>query len=1492
MSRPMIDNVVDAYPLTPLQQGMLYHVITDADPGTYVNQSTFAVTGELDVGAFQAAWDDVIRRHDSLRTAFVWDGVDRPLQVVRDRVALAWAVTDLRDCTDAERENLLKRTMQDDADLGIDIAAAPLMRMRLARIAESEWRWTWTCHHLIADAWSVQVILSELRELYARRIGAAPARDLPDPPRFRDFVATRLDADDDGVQGHWRSRLAGFTEPHRLRVPGTPVEAEDGAFSSATITVDRSTTADISALARTHRVTMSSVVSAAWAVIVSRWARTDDVVFGITSSGRDPSIPNVAHGVGLYINTVPCRVTVDTSRTVSQWLPLVHASVMDTVRHDQTPLTSIQRWSDVTPGESLFESIVVVENVPEEPDISGSIAIRPINFTEHSNYPLAVLATPGEELELRIVHDTKLLSATAAHNVIRQLASVVTAMARAPATVISRIAVTNADDVEYLRGLEAGPNLPEDARTAHRVFEDQARETPSGHAVIADNASITYQELDERANGVAHALAAEGVAAGDLVGVHIARSIDTIVAMVGVLKAGAAYVPLDPTYPTDHVLGLIEDARIDIVLSTSEDARRLPTGVRALDIASLSVAADTAPAIEVQSGDAAYVIHTSGSTGRPKGVVITHANLVRSTAARPVHYSEPVERYLLLSSFSFDSSVAGIYWSLFTGGTLVLPPVGAEHDVDAIVSLIRNQSITHLLCLPTLYRLILDAASPIDLASLRVAIVAGEASNPDLLVEHLERVQAAELHNEYGPTEATVWCSVHRATRGDAGNPLPMGRPIAGTSLHLLDRHGNRVPQGFAGEVFVSGPNVSPGYLHRPDLTAERFVDLPGIGRSYRTGDLAAFRKDGTLVFLGRADHQLKIRGHRIEPSAVESAITEDPAVEHCVVIGVPARRDGHRLVAYVTSRVPDFDPDDVRSRLRHSLPSFLVPDRIVRLDALPMLPNGKVDRSALPDPMEGTPTAHGPVPPRTDTEAKLVSIWTDLLGLNGIGIADDFFALGGDSIVSIQMISRARQAGIPMEPGLISTHPTIAELAAAVGESAAALVDQGPVVGDVPLGPAQQWFLAGGFDDTDQWNLALSLTVPNDVDEPALKRALEALIDNHDMLRARVRRVNGSWAQTIEAHAVFPFEALTIPADRIDKVVGEAQAALDLVSGPVARAILIRTVDDATATLVLIAHHLVVDVVSWTILIDDLESGYRQARAGAPIVLAPRTTSYGKWIEHLTAEDRVGERAFWLDLVGRVPATTMRTMTGREADVRQIEVSLDREYTAAFLGAANAAYSTRPDELLTAAIGVASAELGGTDRTLLSIEGHGRPAGIDSIDLTRTVGWFTAQYPLPVERQGNAELIKSVKETARSIPNGGVGFGVLRDIIRDDEIRSLPTPTVNLNYVGRGIPSPADTVFRWTGTEPPESRHRGARLPFAVEVLASIRSGELALECRFDSRSFGADRIREFAETAKTTLADLIDHCLAEGTGGYTPSDFPEAGLDQSELDELLAEL
>ncbi|MFO7699789.1 MAG: amino acid adenylation domain-containing protein [Acidimicrobiia bacterium] len=1496
MESPTLANVEDVYPLTAMQQGMLYHTIAAPSSGVYVNQIATPVAGDLDAAALASAYEAAVSRHETLRTAFLWEGLDEPLQVVRTDADVMWTEHDLSSLDERVQKERMGHILEQDRWLGFDLSRAPLSRMALVRMGQGQWVWVWTFHHLIADGWSVQLILDEVIATY-RSIRMGTPLALTDPPRYRDFIAHYLGRDKTAEEAFWSSVLKGFSEPHQLEAPGLPPRQGSAGHRVHTVSIGATVTRGLVDFARANQVTLNTAIAGAWSLVLSRWVRSPDVVFGTTVSGRPATFEGAERATGLFINTLPLRVNASPTQRLGPWLKQIQRSQVEARSYELASLASIQRWADVEPGESLFQSILVFENYPpsSERDPGDGVSLGSPEYIEQSNYPLAILAVPGDEITLSLVYDSALFSDEAVAGVGDQIATVARAFLSNPEARLAEISLVSPDDERRLSVAASGPELPEDDRTIHEIIASIAAQHPNDPAVTFGGETLSYGELLRRADGLAARLVALGVNRSQPVGLILDRSIEMVVGIVGILRSGAAYVPLDPSYPQEHIATLLSGDAIDVVVTRGDLAGSVPEAITTilLDDGSSTPAWTYRP--KSTSADIAYIIHTSGSTGRPKGVMVTHRNLVHSTNARNLHYGGGVKRFLLLSSFSFDSSIAGIFWTLTTGGTLVLPSPGLEHDADALLDLVQRHEVTHTLALPTLYHVLLEGASDGGLATLEVAIVAGEACPPGVLGAHMALLPRTQLHNEYGPTEATVWCTAHRASADDVGKPLPIGRPIAGARIFLLDTHGHRVPLGFPGELCVAGPGLTPGYLNRPDLTAERFVTVQIGGtaeRVYRTGDLAAFRTDGTLVFLGRADRQLKIRGHRIEPTAVESAISEDLAVEHCVVIGVPTTRSGHRLVAYVTSSDPNFDPDDVRSRLRLSLPAFLVPDRIVRLDALPMLPNGKVDRSSLPDPADDQRPASGPVAPRTETEATLVDIWSELLGHDDVGVTDDFFALGGDSIISIQMISRARQAGIPMEPGLVSTHPTIADLAAATGDKARGVAHHDPVVGEVPLGPAQRWFLTEGIDRTDQWNLSIALAVSPDIREEHLEQALAALIEHHDMLRARIRTKNGTWEQTVNDRAVFPFESVTVPADHVDAIISETQAALDLKHGPLARAVLIRTADHTDPLLVLVAHHLVVDVVSWIILVDDLESAYRQAHSGVPIALVPRTTSYRDWITQLLGEDWTDERIFWLTLARRAPAPPMPATRGLEADIGRHDVSLDRTSTAAFLGAANDAYSTRPDELLTAAVGIAVTELERSDRTWLSIEGHGRPTGVAEMDLTRTVGWFTSRYPIPIERQDNENMIKTVKETMRSIPRGGVGFGVLHDVLGDEEIRSMPAPQVNLNYVGRGIATADSSTFRWTGSEPSESRHRDARLPFAIEVIASIRSGELVLEFVFDSRSFAPDRIRWFAQTARTSLMDLIDHCVAEGAGGYTPSDFPEAGLDQAELDNLLAEL
>lgn len=1482
-----LQNVDDVYPLTATQQGMLYHSLSAPTSGVYVNQVITPISGALDVARFRQAWSDVLERHDTLRTAFVWDGLDDPLQVVRGDVDTEWHELDMDGVSLTEQDQQLAEFLEADRRRGFDLGNPPLCRMALVRLGRFEWQWIWSFHHLIADGWSANLILDEFFETYASTEPGSVER--VDAARYHDFIAGYLSRDEEREEAFWRERLDGFTEPHRLEVPGLRPDPDSSGYVTFSFDLGAAESEALGAAARDLNVTLNTVFLGAWALVLSRWTRSKDVVFGTTVAGRPATLRGVEHATGLFINTLPQRIDVPPGEQLGDWLRDVQRAQIETRDYEQSSLASIQRWSDIEGGQPIFDSILVFENYPraERSNRFADIEIGERTYLEQSNYPLAVLVIPGDSIGISYVYDTSAFSAQAIEGLRSQMQAVLASIIADPGGRLARHRLTSAEDEAWLGDVGVGPDVADDAGTIHEVIRRVAIATPEAAAVVDHDGSTSYRELLAQSEAIADRLAAQGVGPNRLVGLHVPRSADMIAGMLGILQAGGAYVPLDPAYPTAHVHDLLSDDGIEFVLTSSELSESLPEGVT-----KVIVDANGSPDAEVTrrsatDSDLAYVIHTSGSTGRPKGVMVTHRNLVQSTRARAVHYHEGVERFLLLSSFAFDSSVAGIFWTLTTGGTLVLPAQDLELDVVALLALAQDQRATHTLCLPSLYEVLLEQADGGQLDSLRVAIVAGEACPARILDAHRSRLPAAELHNEYGPTEATVWCTVHRASDGDA--VLPIGRPIAGARIYLLDEHGNPVPPGFAGEICVAGSGVVPGYTGRPDLTAERFVSTPVLGmdeRIYRTGDLGAWRSDGVLTYLGRTDTQLKIRGHRIEPAAVETALLSHPAVREAIAVGRSAPgRPGAQLVAYVGTDGENLVAEDVKRAMSPSLPEFMVPDIVVPLRELPRLPNGKVDAGALPDPRTYSQRVGDHVDPRTDRERALASIWSDLLGLETVGVRDDFFELGGDSIVSIRMISRARQAGINIAPGQITSHPTIEQLGLATdGE---ATTDNQPVSGPVPLSPIQHWFFEMDHAAPGHWNQSNLLAVDSSVDSAALELAVQACVENHDMLRARFTLDGSTWTQSIDPDARVILERAH-DSGSLEDILAAFERNLDLESGPLFRAVLIERPTSESNLLFLAVHHLVVDVVSWTILIDDLEHAYLQAIAGEDIVLPPRSTSYRDWVVHLQSEDVSGEHAYWA-AQGEEAGEDVPRIWGTEATRRTITAELDPDFTGRLLRDANDAFRTRPEELMLAALApLLDPQSHGTVR--IALERHGRPPDVPGTDLSRTVGWFTSQYPVTLDTTAadEADLIGATKETLRSVPNGGVGYGALRYLDRLPDLVVQSEPAYLFNYLSRGS-ADSGALFRWVSSADDSGRDPDNGRAHRIEIVAALQEGKLAVMWHFSTLHDDQEAVQALADNYLDRLRALVAFCMADDVGGLTPSDFPAAGLDQSQLDRFL---
>ncbi|MBW4483047.1 MAG: amino acid adenylation domain-containing protein [Tildeniella torsiva UHER 1998/13D] len=1212
-------NVEDIYPLSPMQQGMLFHSLYAPNSGVYVEQLGLEICGHLDIASLEQAWQRCVDHHASLRTAFVWEKLEQPLQVVGRQVTIKIHQQDWQSFSSEDQQARLDDWLQADQQQGFALSKAPLMRLTLMQLGKERAYFLWSHHHLLLDGWSAALLLQQVLEQY-QAICQGQTLSLEPAPPYRNYIAWLQQQDGAIAERFWRRYLQGLTTPAWIQAQPNR-ETSTPRHSEQTVQLTMATTGQLQRFGQQHRLTLSTLIQGAWAFLLSRHSGSSEVVFGTTVSGRSPSLSGSEAMIGLLINTLPVRTQMAPGTNLIDWLQQLQIQQAEARQYDYTPLSQIQQWSEIEPGTPLFESLLVVENYPVAPQLgNSSLEIRPMRTVEQTNYPLTAVVELGASLTFKLIYDRDrfgddFIARFGQH--LQMLLENLPAGAQQPLTALSTLPeVERQQLVDWNRTA-----LPLTECSIHELFEQQVERSPDAVALVFETQRLTYQDLNQQANQLAHYLRTVSIGPESLVGICLERSPLMVIALLSTLKAGAAYVPLDPSFPANRLRFMVQDSQIALLITDSILGDRLGLGLEEeshqpqilyLDSVWNLVLQQPHSQLDspVQASSLAYLIYTSGSTGQPKGVMIEHQSVVNFLLSLQHHLQlTPQDRLLAVTTLSFDIAVLELLLPLTVGAQVAIAPQAATRDAQQLIAAIETHQATVMQATPATWRMLLSAgwSGKADLTLLS----GGEALPSDLADQLLTKGKA--LWNLYGPTETTVWSTLQKVTSTAGG--IAIGRPIHNTQIYVLDESLQPVPVGVAAELYIGGAGLARGYWQRPELTAERFIPHPFTAQPsclYKTGDLARYRADGTLEHLGRLDHQVKLRGYRIELGEIEAVLGQQLEVNAAVVVAREDEPGDPRLVAYVVLS-GELDQAQLRERLRSQLPDYMVPLVFVSLEALPLTPNGKVDRLALPKPEAQSAALSSKAEPQTELEQTIAAIWQQVLKTGSIGRDDNFFALGGHSLLATQVISRLQQVfqrDVPIR--LLFEAPTVAALAqhlepeflAGSATTGLAGAIQPAQRGEpLPLSFAQErlWVLDQLEPGDSSYNISTAVDLTGDLNLPALEQSLNIVIQRHESLRTTFVTVDGLPVQAIAPQlsiTLHQSDLRTLPAEQQPPAVqsiiqAEARQPFDLAQGPLLRSQLLHLAD-SHYVLLFSLHHIIADAWSMGVLIREITTCYR----------------------------------------------------------------------------------------------------------------------------------------------------------------------------------------------------------------------------------------------------------------------------------------------------------
>ncbi|MGG0792541.1 amino acid adenylation domain-containing protein [Brevibacillus laterosporus] len=1502
----------DYYPVSSAQKRLyILQQLEGAEQG-YNMPVALLVEGLLDHERFKRTITQLVSRHEALRTSFeLVNG-----ELVQRIHQHAEAEIKLLEVEESEAKTYIRAFIR-----SFSLSRAPLLRAALLRIAPDRNILVFDMHHIISDGVSMNVLIEEFVKLYE-------GEELP-PLRiqYKDYAVWQQDwlqsTQYRAQERYWLEKLSG--ELPVLELPTDYPRPATQSFhgDQVTFTLDAKITQGLYQMARDQESTLYMVLLAAYSAFLNKYSGQNEIVIGSPVAGRPHA--DLERVMGMFVNTVALRCFPDAEKTFKMYLQEVKQTALKAYENADYPFEEIVEKLNVARDLSrnpVFDTLFVLHNANQ-----AELNIQGLQFKPYQNdYSMAKFdltlsgVEAGETIECSMEYATALYKRQTVERMAKHFQQFIGVIVKNPEAKLSSVEVITPEEKTQILEVwgATAADYPRE-KTIHELFEEQVERTPERVAVIGEGGQLTYRELNEQANKLARTLRSEGVHADKPVGIMVERSLELIVGIFGILKAGGAYVPIDPEYPKERIRFMLQDSGANLLLGQEHLRERASFAGKFIDLNDVGSYSEDGSNLELINGakDMAYVIYTSGTTGQPKGVMIEHSSVINRLLWMQKKY--PItenDTILQKTTITFDVSVWELFWWALVGARVCLLPVGGEKNPAVIVNTLKEQSITTLHFVPSMLQAFLEyiqqrtyEEEKDKLASLRRVFTSGEALLASQVAQFhrfIVPVSKAQIINLYGPTEATVDVTYFDCQEGEAYTNIPIGKPIDNTQLYIVNSKNQPQPIGVAGELCIAGVGLARGYLNRPELTAEKFVHnpfLPGE-RMYRTGDLARWLSDGNIEYLGRIDHQVKIRGYRIELGEVEAQLLKTGYVREAVAV---AREDGSEQKALCAYFVADqkLTVSELREALSQELPGYMIPSYCVQVERMPLAMNGKLDRKALPAPSHNLQTGTAYVAPRTEVERALVLIWQSVLGVKAIGLLDNYFDLGGDSIKALQISSRLYQEGYRLELKDLFKYPTVAKLSPYV-QFVNRMADQREVKGEARLTPIQSWFFEQKFADAHHFNQSVMLYRKEGFDENSLRRVMQKITEHHDALRMVFCQNDSgrytAWNRGIDEGELFSFEAVNLReeteyAQLIEAKANEIQSSINMKEGPLMKLGLFQCAEGDH--LLIVIHHLVVDGVSWRILFEDIATGYEQARNGADIRFPKKTDSFRLWAEQLasyaTNQASENERAYWQYIAQIENKPLPRDYKHDDVRIRDNEtvtVQWDRDETKQLVKQAHWAYNTEMNDLLLTALGRALHAWAGLDQVIVNLEGHGRESIIKNMDIARTVGWFTSQYPVVLEmkpEQNLPYLIKRVKEGLRHIPQKGIGYGIIR-YLSDHQGNSYNIePQISFNYLGQFDQDLQNNAMQISPYSVGDTISKNTARPYVLDLNGMIAGEELSLTISYSSKEYRRETIERLAGLLRESLREVIAHCVTKEQKELTPSDVLLKGLTVEELEQLI---